>query len=495
MQGRRSTLQIKLTDEERSRLWRISRRRIAPYREVVRATALLKAADGERNTTIAKAAGVDARTISLWRRDFCDRRLESLRDKPRTGRPSSFDPCVKASATHLACSRPEAVVTLEDLPGFVPQNLPKTSCRVGTRLGSARWHGFRRAPSPMMPQETSPTCIPAADCVPEIARPEASTIRFQPESGSTSRKFQARPVAPSPSRNPEGSAALEPVAECDTQDQPSLETPFSRLSAARIAWILTSLGVVASISARTVARWLKAEKLKPWRFHSWITPKRLADFLPRACAVLDLYERAKTFLHHEVIFSIDEKTSIQAREHPTHAPAGPGRPARIEHTYKRHGALALFAALNVLTGWVFGRVYDNVDKTFETFSEFLTELLAKAVAQGYTVIHLILDNASIHRPKYLQAWLEEHLRAYPGVEVVVHWLPVRSSWLNQVEIFFSVLQTQALTPNNFASIHLLRQRILGFINYWNRTHGPIKWTYTSDRLRQKYAAAAAEDTT
>lgn len=493
MQGRRSTIQIRLTDEERSRLCRISRQRIGPYREVVRATALLKAADGERNTTIAKAAGVDARTITLWRRDFCDRRLESLRDKPRTGRPSSFDACVKASVTHLACSRPEAVVSLEDLPGFVPQNVPKPSCKIGTRIGSARWHGFRRAPSLMMPQETPPTCTPSADRVPEIARPGASTIRSQLKSGSKDRKIQVHPAALS--RNPEGSADFEPVAGDDTQGQHSLETPFSRLSAARIAWILTSLGVVTSISARTVARWLKAEKLKPWRFHSWITPKKLADFLPRACAVLDLYERAKTFLRHEAIFSIDEKTSIQAREHPTHTPAGPGRPARIEHTYKRHGALALFAALNVLTGWVFGRVYDNVDKTFETFSEFLTELLAKAVAQGYTVIHLILDNASIHRPKYLQAWLEEHLKAYPGVEVVVHWLPVRSSWLNQVEIFFSVLQTQALTPNNFASIHLLRQRILGFINYWNRTHGPIKWTYTSDRLRKKYAANVTTENT
>jgi transposase len=250
--------------------------------------------------------------------------------------------------------------------------------------------------------------------------------------------------------------------------------------------MLVLCGIVAAISVRTVQRWLKEDKLKPWRFRSWITPKDIGKFLERACPVLNLYEQV--FLGRlgpkEIVYSIDEKTSIQARHHASYSPTGKGEPAHLEHTYARKGAVTLMAALNVLTGGVTGEIF--ADKLFESFALFLTALLEDTRQAGYTCVHLILDNGSTHRPKHLRAWLDTY---FPDFDVVLHWLPVRSSWLNQIEIFFSLLQREALTPNNFEDIEALENRILGYVEHHNGKCQPIEWTYTSNDLRKKHEAA------
>ncbi len=267
---------------------------------------------------------------------------------------------------------------------------------------------------------------------------------------------------------------------------PPVVVPVSRFSAATIATTLVRLGVVAAISARTVARWLRGDQLKPWRVRSWITPKDLATFLERACPVLDLYERVATgaVMSGEVVLSVDEKTSIQARAHATYTPAGRGEPAHLEHSYKRRGAVHLLAALSVVTGLVRGTVV--ADKRFAEFAAFLRDLVTTVLQEGARRIHLVLDNGSTHRPKYLAQWLAEN---FPDVPVELHWLPVRSSWLNQVEIFFGILQQQALTPNDFPSTAAVTHRILDFITYRNENARPIEWTYTSRQLRAKHERA------
>lgn len=285
------------------------------------------------------------------------------------------------------------------------------------------------------------------------------------------------PCTPDPARDPGPSSGV-PLAP-----RASVRAPFSRFSAALLASLLVSLGVVVSISARTVGRWLKAERLKPWRFQSWLTPKYRASFLEQACPILDLYERAQQhqLAPDEVVFSIDEKTSIQARHHPSYRPTGQGEPAHVEHTYERRGAVHLLASLTVATGVVFGQVYPA--KRFAEFSAFLSTVLHTAVDQGARLIHLLLDRGSLHRPAYLSTWLAEH---FPHAEIVVHWLPVRSSWLNQVEIFFSILQRQVLMPNDFRSPWEVADRIQEFIRFRNEHPHPIQWSYTSEKLRKKY---------
>lgn len=291
----------------------------------------------------------------------------------------------------------------------------------------------------------------------------------------------AKITAPTAAALPEGVRPF--VRTDDGTGKTVVDVPVSRFSATTIAWIMSAIGVVATISARTVARWLKADKLKPWRFRSWITPKDLSKFMPRACAVLDIYERvAKGLLDdREIVFSVDEKTSIQARQRATNDPTSPGQPARVQHTYSRRGAVNLIAALDVALGTVIGMVCER--KNFQVFSAFLTQLVDKAVASGKDTIHFILDNGSLHRPKHLDGWLRER---YPNITIIVHWLPVRSSWLNQIEIFFGILQRHVLQPNDFPDLRVLGERIHRFIAFYNMDAEPINWTYTSRDLKRKY---------
>lgn len=271
----------------------------------------------------------------------------------------------------------------------------------------------------------------------------------------------------------------------DDDGQWWLQVPLSRFSATVITWLLVVLGIVARISKQTVARWLKAEKLKPWRFRSWLTPKNLSTFLPRAREVLELYNRVRHLKPHESAWSADEKTSVQARERSDHKPCSPGHPSHVENTYVRRGAVQLFAGLNVLTGKAIGIVRSG--KKFAQFQEFIHHLVLESLKLGKTLIHLILDNGSTHRPKYLEQWLEA---TFDNVQFKVHWLPVHSSWLNQIEIYFSRLQGEALTPNDFSSTEEVSDRMLGFMAFTNLDPKPIKWTYTAFQLYRKYGLDA-----
>lgn len=257
--------------------------------------------------------------------------------------------------------------------------------------------------------------------------------------------------------------------------------PVSRLSSALVAWLLLAIGIVA-VSARTVRRWFKADKLKPWRFRSWITPKSLESFLARAEPILDLYARVRAGLSpDEVVECIDEKTSIQARKRGQTPARTGGAPARVEHTYARAGVVHLFASLSVAAGKVVGHVTESKD--FQAFARFLTHLVTTRIQEGYRRIHLILDNGSTHRPKSLANWIQQQDF---NAEIILHWLPVRSSWLNQVEIFFSLLQSFALAPNCIDNADEATRRILDFIALFNVTSSPFAWKYTSDDLRKKY---------
>jgi hypothetical protein len=253
-----------------------------------------------------------------------------------------------------------------------------------------------------------------------------------------------------------------------------------------VAFILTVAGMVSSVSVRTVARWLAEEKIRPWRFRSWITPKDLPTFLERATHVLNLYERISLGLlgPKECVWSADEKTSIQARGRPSYSPPSPGGgPARLEHSYRRGGAVQLLAGLNVATGYVLGKTY--AEKGFAQFRDFLKLLFRHSLECGYRKLYIILDNGSLHKPKSWLEWLPVVLaedRHFSELDVSLQWLPPRSSWLNQIEIFFGLLQANALTPNNFESTNEVIERIDGYINLRNIAPKPFNWSYTTRDL-------------
>jgi hypothetical protein len=266
--------------------------------------------------------------------------------------------------------------------------------------------------------------------------------------------------------------------------------PLARWSNAEIARRMIALRKVASIASSTVGRWLASERLRPWRFHSWQHILDPQAFLKRASPVLRLYQRAKELLQSGIwVVCVDEKTSIQARKRSQDPnPTVAGHPAHISHRYNRKGALHLFGALSVADGRVLGKC--RLRKRFVDFQAFLLgTVIPEALARGVHTLALILDNSTTHAPKQLERWLQVQIESHGwALHIQVYWLPTNASWLDQIEIWFSILQRKLLQPNHFERLGSLRQDILAFIAYYNRTAKPIHWSYTVEKLEHKLGA-------
>lgn len=235
-----------------------------------------------------------------------------------------------------------------------------------------------------------------------------------------------------------------------------------------IARELIRSGVVATISPQTVQRILAHHKLKPWRTHLWLSPKapRDAAFVEQVRGICDLYTRP--LAPDEVVLSVDEKTSIQPRPRlaPTTAAGPHNQPVRVEHEYKRAGALHLLAAFDTRSGRVIGRCYDR--KRQVEFIDFL-EAIDREIPATIRTIHVVLDNVRVHKGKLVQSWLAAHPR------FVFHFTPVHCSWMNQVEQWFSILQRKRLRLADFADKADLEAKILAFITQHNESARPFNW--------------------
>jgi transposase len=263
------------------------------------------------------------------------------------------------------------------------------------------------------------------------------------------------------------------------------EIPLARWTYAELAARLVALGIVVGIANSTIWRWFQAERIKPWRYRMWMKV-RDPHFLERATVVLQLYEQAQTLIEHGIwVLCVDEKTSIQAREgEDPPEPPQPGHPMRCAPRYYRRGVLNLFASLSVADGMVAG--ISRARKTFADFQAFFTEIIVpEATRRGVKTIRMIMDNGPTHAPKQIEGWLATTCESLPFTAEVV-WLPTYASWLDQIEIWFSVLQRKLLTPSHFSSIEQLEQSLLRFIEHYNQTAKPLEWSYTVKKLVEKF---------
>jgi hypothetical protein len=263
--------------------------------------------------------------------------------------------------------------------------------------------------------------------------------------------------------------------------------PISRWSCAELARHVAAAPELPQISPSTIRRWLAAERIRPWRYHSWQHIHAPQPFLERARPVLELYAHAPTLLQAGTwVVCVDEKTSIQAREgEEAPRPAQAGKPVLTSSRYQRRGARHLFAALSVADGQVYGQCHAR--KRFVDFQALVRAvLLPTAQRRGVQRLALILDNGTTHAPKQLARWLQAEIAAKGlTLKVELYWLPTNASWLDQLEIWFSVLQRKLLQPNHFHSTDELEQAIQQFMRAYNQAACPIKWTYTVDKLERK----------
>jgi len=265
------------------------------------------------------------------------------------------------------------------------------------------------------------------------------------------------------------------------------QVPLARWSRAELARRVSQDLTLPRLSASSVGRWLKAERLRPWRYHSWQHIHDPQTFLQRARPVLQAYAQAQVLLRAGTwLVSLDEKTSIQAREgEQPPRPARPGKPMRHEARYHRRAARHLFAGLSVADGQVYGTCRER--KCFVDFQAFLQQvIIPEALRRKVQTVTFILDNGTTHAPKQLERWLrEQEAGCSERLHFQVLWLPPNASWLDQIEIWFSVLQRKHLQPNHFVSTTALETSLSDYIASYNQTAKPINWTYTVEKLEHK----------
>jgi transposase len=253
--------------------------------------------------------------------------------------------------------------------------------------------------------------------------------------------------------------------------------PLSRWSGPDLSRELAARRGIAA-SASTVRRWLARDALKPWQHRSWISV-RDPQFAAKAARVLDLYAGiwdGRPLGPDDYVICADEKTSIQARCrcHPT-LPPGKARAMRIEHDYERRGALAYLAAWDVRRGQVTGRCEDTTG--IAPFARLVAQVMSTEPYASADRVFWITDNGSSHRGA---AAAERMATAWPNAQLV-H-LPAHASWLDQAEIYFSVIQRKVLTPNDFTGLDQIRDRLAAFETRYNAIARPFDWKFTSTDL-------------
>jgi DDE superfamily endonuclease len=237
---------------------------------------------------------------------------------------------------------------------------------------------------------------------------------------------------------------------------------------------------VTDASASTIWRWLHDDAIKPWQTRSWIFP-RDPDFAGKAGRALDLYERVfegKRLRPDEYVICADEKSQLQAlgRRHET-VPAAAGRPALVEFEYRRAGTLAYLAAWDVHHANLFDRVEPKTG--IDPFGRLVEQVMTSEPYASAGRVFWIVDNGSSHAGNTSIARLQQRWRNAR----LIH-LPIHASWLNQIELYFSIVQRKALTPNDFESLEQLAARLLSFGEHYRQIAAPFEWSFTRHDLER-----------
>jgi transposase len=229
---------------------------------------------------------------------------------------------------------------------------------------------------------------------------------------------------------------------------------------------------LGDVSHTTIARVWAKHGIKPHRLERYMASNDV-DFESKAADIIGLYLNPP---QHAAIFSVDEKTAIQAldRKDPI-LPLSPGRAERHGFEYFRHGTLSLYAAFNTRTGEVLGKTARR--HTSAEFVAFLTDIVASQPSQKE--IHVIADNLSAHKTDAVTNFLADH----PYVHM--HFTPTYSSWLNQVELWFAKIQRDVIARGVFTSVKDLEKKLMRYIRLYNTAPKTVKWRYFNPDRRIK----------
>jgi putative transposase len=240
-------------------------------------------------------------------------------------------------------------------------------------------------------------------------------------------------------------------------------------------WTVRSLAGASGTGMKKsrVHQILKSLDLKPHQYQMWLFSSRDPEFERKEMEICGLYINPP---ENSVVLCVDEKPAIQALER-LHAPEmmRQGKPEKIDFHYRRHGVLNLFAAFNVSDGKVYGKTAER--KKAPDFLEFLKNIYTRWSDPSRRTLHIVIDNYGTHTSHLVTEWIDTH------TDVKLHFTPSHASWLNQIELWFSILYRRALQRSDFKSKEDLAARLIKFIEHYNEEAKPFAWTYKGRPLR------------
>ena len=257
----------------------------------------------------------------------------------------------------------------------------------------------------------------------------------------------------------------------------TLKPPPKRLGVTH--WSSRLLAARLHVSPSAIQRAWRAYGIKPWKAESF----RFSTDPELIAKVTDICGLYLSPPENAIVLCVDEKSQIQALDRTVPIlPMQQGRIERRSHDYYRHGTTTLFAALDIATGQVTGAL-----KPRHRHQEFLAFL--KQIERAYrhhvdtdgnpVELHLVMDNYAAHKHANVRAWLEQNPR------FVVHFTPTHASWMNLVEVFFSIVERQAIRRGVFKSVKDLNTKIRAFLDGWNDRSHPFVWTKTAEDILKK----------
>jgi len=296
-----------------------------------------------------------------------------------------------------------------------------------------------------------------------------------------------RPRSGRPRRFGPGVVAGVKAMACEPPEERAV--PLSRWSSTELADQAVREGLVSSISSSTVRRWLHDDVIKPWRFRSWIF-RRDPDFAAKAARVLDLYARVwngKRLGSRDYVISADEKSQLQAlRRCHKGRPPRPGQLAQVEFEYSRGGTLAYMGAYDVHHARLIGSIADKTG--IVPFMDLVAKVMTTEPYASARTVYWVVDNGSSHNG---QRSVDRMVEAWPTCRLV-H-LPIHASWLNQIEIVFSIIQRKVIKPADFADLDALADRLLRFEDRYNQAATPFDWRFKTADLHAMLERVAARE--
>ena len=432
---------------------RLAKAPSAEYRVVLRARIVDDAAHGFSNEENARRNGVRPQTVVKWRSraTLATHGETAFADAPRSGRPREIPVLVRATVIQIGCGRPTPELASERIEAR--QEEARSTMKAARKAARVAKSEARRAAQREAALRSAKPVDKArrSDAVKEARKAGRAAVRAEKRAKKDLAKGEAK------------LAAAQADAARAAMGHPS---SFSAVWTQKEIQIELKRQTGETMSLSEIGRTLRCGGLRPHRVRIWVHSPD-PDFHEKVRAICELYVTPPP---GAVVLCFDEKPGMQAREDRHAIHVSELRETRREFEYVRNGTSTLLATFDVRTGEVFGRCWR---RTAEGIDAFFEELAEKYPTGD---VYIVCDNLNVHKGAAIDAFVARHGGRFHFV-----YTPLHASWMNQVEVWFGILQRRVLRHGSFSSVVDLQAAVQGFIRHWNEVEcHPFRWRFRGD---------------